>query len=78
MKVILTIALYGVLAGLLATQPRADDIDIYRHSGGVENGPARIMFALDLREEGADIVCTDAASARCSASARTRPRSCSA
>ena len=29
MKILLTIALYGVLAGLIATRPRADDIDIY-------------------------------------------------
>ena len=29
MKVLLTIALYCVLAGLIATRPRADDIDIY-------------------------------------------------
>ena len=65
MKIVLTVALYGVLAGLLATQPRADDIDIYRNSTGAEKGPARVMFALDLRAEGADIVCADAASAEC-------------
>ncbi|MEE4146683.1 MAG: PilC/PilY family type IV pilus protein, partial [Halieaceae bacterium] len=29
MKLVLTIALYGVLAGLIATRPKADDIDIY-------------------------------------------------
>jgi len=29
MKILLTIALYGVLVGLIATRPRADDIDIY-------------------------------------------------
>lgn len=33
MKILLTIALYGVLAGLLATRPRADDIDIYLATG---------------------------------------------
>ncbi|MBP6682489.1 MAG: hypothetical protein KA159_04190, partial [Halioglobus sp.] len=31
MKLLLTLALYGVLAGLIATSPRADDVDIYRH-----------------------------------------------
>ncbi len=30
MKMLLTLALYAVLAGLIATSPRADDIDIYR------------------------------------------------
>jgi hypothetical protein len=65
MKVILTAALYCVLAGLLATQPRADDIDIYRDSAAAEKGPARVMFALDMRPEGADVVCADAASAGC-------------
>jgi type IV pilus assembly protein PilY1 len=65
MKFALTLALYGVLAGLIAAQPRADDIDIYRNGFGVNAGPIRVMFALDLRPEGADIVCTDAAAGGC-------------
>tara|TARA_R110001592_G_scaffold215025_2_gene468337 strand:+ start:116280 stop:119816 length:3537 start_codon:yes stop_codon:yes gene_type:complete len=64
-KIVLTAALYCVLAGLLASQLWADDIDIYRDTGGLENGPARIMFALDLRTEGAEVICPDAASIAC-------------
>lgn len=67
MKLLLTVALYGVLAGLLATQPRADDIDIYRDSGGAGRGPVRVMFALDLRAEGADVMCPDVGTASCRA-----------
>ncbi len=65
MKILLTIALYGVLAGLIATQPRADDIDIYRAGQGGGAGPTRVMFAVDLRAEAADILCDDAVAASC-------------
>ena len=37
MKLLLTIALYGVLLGLLATRPRADDIDIYLAAGAIDS-----------------------------------------
>lgn len=65
MRILLTIALYGVLAGLIATRPRADDIDIYRHGFGPGGGPARLVFAVDLQEGAADVLCADAATAVC-------------
>ena len=63
MRLLLTIALYGVLAGLLATRPRADDIDIYHALPGAS--PTRLMFAIDLQAEANDILCNDAAAAGC-------------
>lgn len=65
MKVMLTIALYGVLLGLIVTRPRADDIDIYQGGSGPAFGPGRVMFALDLRDDAADILCADAAAPAC-------------
>ena len=67
MKVLLTIALYCVLAGLIATRPRADDIDIYLDGSGAVQAPLRVMIAVDLRPEFADILCVDAASDSCKA-----------
>ena len=47
MKMLLTIALYGVLAGLIATRPRADDIDIYLagYAGAADGGCAKAASA---------------------------------
>ena len=49
MKILLTIALYGVLAGLVATRPRADDIDIYRHGIGAGAAAASCEQAADSK-----------------------------
>ena len=65
MKILLTIALYGVLAALIATRPRADDIDIYSGGVGAAGSPTRVMLALDLRAGFAEVACVDAASASC-------------
>ena len=67
MKILLTIALYCVLVGLIVTSSRADDIDIYRGASGPGFAPVRIMFALDLNLEGAGVLCADAAAAACKA-----------
>jgi len=53
--------------GLIATGARADEIDIYRNSVGAGGGPARVMFALDLRAEAADVICQDVVAAGCRA-----------
>jgi len=65
MKLLLTLALYAVLAGLIATRPRADDLDIYLERGGATASPLRVMLSLDLRAGAAATICTDAGASQC-------------
>ncbi|MEM8662251.1 MAG: hypothetical protein AAGF35_15305, partial [Pseudomonadota bacterium] len=64
MRSAIALRLFAV-AVLFSHWSSADDIDVYRFGHESGASPLRVMFALDLRQEGSKELCDDASSLSC-------------